>query len=73
MTLFADVVATSEAAAATPKRTAKVAALAALLRRLEPDEVVPAVGFLTGLPHQGRIGVGWATMAALEVSHAAEP
>jgi len=73
MTAFADVVATSEAAASTPKRTAKVEAIAALLRRLDPDEVVPAVGFLTGVPRQGRIGVGWATVAGIDVPPAPEP
>ncbi|MGH9008687.1 MAG: hypothetical protein ACRDYF_02440, partial [Acidimicrobiia bacterium] len=49
--------------AATPARTAKIAALADLLRRLAPDEVEPTVGFLVGEPRQGRIGVGWATLA----------
>ena len=28
----------------------------------EPDEISRAVGFLTGEPRQGRIGVGWATI-----------
>jgi DNA ligase 1 len=73
MTLFADVVATSEAAAATSKRTAKVQALADLLGRLDPPEVLAMVGFLTGVPRQGRIGVGWATVAGIDVPHAAEP
>src|SRR4051794_31348027 len=68
---FAAVVAASEAAAATAKRTAKVAALADLLRELAPDEVRPAVGFLTGVPRQGRIGVGWATLAGRDRSPAA--
>ena len=53
-------------------RTAKVHALADLLGRLDRDEVVPAVGFLTGVPRQGRIGVSWATMSAIEVPPAAE-
>ena len=65
--LLADLVATSAAVAATRSRTAKVAALADLLRRLEPDEVEPAVGFLTGAPRQGRIGVGWRTAFGVEV------
>src|SRR5256714_14162551 len=49
--------------APTPAPPAKIAALADLLRRLDPDEVEPAVGFLVGEPRQGRIGVGWATLA----------
>jgi DNA ligase-1 len=72
VTLFAAVVAASDAAAATTKRTAKVAALGALLRQLERQEVRPAIGFLTGAPRQGRIGVGWATMAGLEGATADE-
>ena len=61
--LLAEVVEASVRVAATPGRTAKIAALAELLRRLAPDEVEPAVGFLVGEPRQGRIGVGWATLA----------
>ncbi len=61
-TLLAELVATSAVVAATTKRTEKRDALAALLRRLEPGEVAVAVGFLTGVPLQGRIGVGWRTL-----------
>src|SRR3954467_148898 len=70
VTSLAAVVEASEAATATTKRTAKVAAMADLLRRLEPGEVAGAVGFLTGTPRQGRIGVGWATLSALDVTAA---
>ncbi len=62
MTLFADVVATSQAVAATPKRSEKVAALAALLRAFAPDEVPAGIGLLVGAPRQGRLGVGWAQL-----------
>jgi DNA ligase-1 len=72
VTAFADVVAASETAAATTKRTAKVAALAELLGRLAPEEVAPAVGFLTGTPRQGRTGVGWATVGAVDTLAASE-
>ena len=41
--------------------------------RLEPDEVAPTVGFLTGVPRQGRIGVGWRTAFKVEVAPADEP
>ncbi|HYT39638.1 MAG TPA: ATP-dependent DNA ligase [Acidimicrobiia bacterium] len=61
--LLAEVVEASARVKATPARGAKVAALAELLRRLAPEEVEPAVGFLVGEPRQGRIGVGWATLA----------
>jgi DNA ligase 1 len=69
-TLFDDLAATSEAVAATTKRNDKVGALAAVLRRLEPVEVVPAVAFLIGTMPNGRIGVGWATIAGARVSPA---
>ncbi len=59
MTLLADVVAASSEVGGTSSRTRKVAILADLLRALEPDEVPIAVGFLTGVPRQGRVGVGY--------------
>jgi DNA ligase-1 len=71
--LLADLVATSSAVASTRARSAKTAALADLLGRLAPDEIDAAVGFLTGEPHQGRIGVGWATVHGLEVEPARTP
>ena len=71
--LFAQVVATSEAVAATRARSRKVAELADLLRRLEPDEVPIVVAILAGAPRQGRIGIGWRTVAKLQVEPAAEP
>ena len=73
MTLLADLVATSDRMAATSSRSAKVAALVELLRRLEPAEVAPTVALLSGEARQGRIGVGWATLAALATTPAAEP
>ncbi len=57
--LLDDLVATSERVASTRSRLAKVDALAELLGALEPDEILPAVGFLTAKPRQGRVGVGW--------------
>ena len=73
MTLLADVVATSRDVTATSSRSEKIATLADLLRRLEPDEVAPAVGFLTGVPRQGRVGVGYATIYGIERAPAQEP
>jgi DNA ligase-1 len=72
-TPLAEVVATSDAATATRSRTAKAEALAGLLGRLHHDEVEPVIGWLTGDPRQGRIGIGWATVAGLDVAPAAEP
>ena len=73
MTLLADVVAVSRDVTATSSRSEKIAILAELLRRLDPDEVAPAVGFLTGVPRQGRVGVGYATIYGIEQPPAQEP
>ncbi|HEY1565915.1 MAG TPA: hypothetical protein VGF68_02810, partial [Solirubrobacteraceae bacterium] len=73
MTLFADVVSASAAVAATSSRSAKVATLAGLLRALEPGEVPICVGFLSGAPRQGRVGIGYAAIRGLESAGPAEP
>jgi DNA ligase 1 len=71
--LLAEVVTTSDAVTSTRARSAKVAALSDLLGRLAPDEIEAVVGFLIGEPRQGRTGVGWATVARLDVPAAARP
>ena len=60
--LFVELARTAEVVAATSKRSDKVAALAAVLARLAPDEIVSAVAFATGTTPIGRLGVGWATL-----------
>jgi DNA ligase-1 len=70
---FERLVAASEAVAGTPARSSKVAALADLLAALAPDEVAPAAAMLVGAPRQGRIGVGWRTIAEVDVAAAEEP
>ena len=60
--LLDEVAETSAAVAASSARLAKVGRLAACLRRLEPEEVHPAVAFLAGELRQRQIGVGWATL-----------
>ncbi|MET1015249.1 MAG: ATP-dependent DNA ligase, partial [Leifsonia flava] len=70
--LLHELVTTTDAVTATRSRLAKVEALAELLRRLEPDEIAPAVGFLVGKPRQGRVGVGWRGMEAAMGSPAEE-
>ena len=72
MTLLADLVAASDRAAATASRLAKREAIAGLLRAASPDEVPIAVAWLAGAVRQGRIGVGWATLAGLRRSPASE-
>jgi DNA ligase-1 len=59
-----DLVATSRRVAETRSRSAKTAELAGLLRRLSPEEIDPAVSFLTGNLRQGRIGLGPAAVRA---------
>ena len=69
-----DLVATSRRVAETRSRSAKTAALADLLRRLGPEEIDPAVSWLSGFLRQGRIGLGGAAVRnALPGSAAAEP
>jgi DNA ligase 1 len=72
MTLLADVVTASSEVGATSSRSKKVAILAELLRRLDPDEVALAVGFLAGVPRQGRVGVGYSTIYGVERTPAGE-
>ena len=73
MTLLAEVVGASTEVTATSSRSRKVAILAELLRGLDATEVPVAVGLLTGVPRQGRVGVGYATVYGLEKEPAAEP
>jgi len=72
MTLLADVVAASSEIAETNSRSRKIAILAELLRRLDTDEIPIAVGFLSGVPHQGRVGVGYSIAYGVESVAAAE-
>jgi DNA ligase-1 len=71
--LFSEVAETSRRLAETSKRGEKSALLAALLGRAAPDEVPVVVGFLTGAPRQGRIGVGWRTLQRVATDAAREP
>jgi len=72
MTLLADVVTASELVADTSSRSRKVEILAELLRRLDASEVPIAVGFLSGLSRQGRVGVGYSTIHGIEREPAGE-
>ena len=57
-----DLVDASAAVAATPARGEKVRALAALLAEASPEDVRPAVAYLSGSLTQRQIGVGWASL-----------
>src|SRR5262245_51056977 len=72
VTLLADVVAASQEVAETSARSRKVALLADLLGRLDPGEVAIAAGLLSGVPRQGRVGVGYSTIYGIESSPAEE-
>ncbi|CAN5771646.1 ATP-dependent DNA ligase [soil metagenome] len=71
--LFAALASASEELAATSKRSAKTAILAAVLTQLAAEEIEPTVGILTGAVRQGRIGVGWAQLRDLDVDAAPAP
>ncbi len=61
---LARLVAAADQVAATSSRSAKRDVLAALLEAMAPSEIEAGVGFLVGEPRQGRVGVGWATVAS---------
>jgi DNA ligase-1 len=55
-----DLVTTSARVGDASGRLEKIGLLADLLRRLAPDEIEIAIGFLSGEPRQGRMGIGGA-------------
>ncbi|MFT4087889.1 MAG: ATP-dependent DNA ligase, partial [Gordonia sp. (in: high G+C Gram-positive bacteria)] len=70
---LAALVETCTVVTATRSRTAKVAALAGLLALTSPDDIPVVVGLLLGKPRQGRIGVGWRSLADLDAEPADAP
>jgi DNA ligase-1 len=68
---FEEIVSVSAAVAKTSGRLEKIARLADLFTRVSPDELPIAIGFLIGWPRQGKVGVGWATVAAAREQRAA--
>jgi DNA ligase-1 len=71
--LFADLVAATAAVAATASRKDKTAALADLIASAAPDDVPMIIGLVSGDPRQGRIGIGWSTVASLDTAPAEVP
>ena len=71
MTRFAGLVDTSQRVGANPARRTKVRELAAFLRTLRPEEIEAAVHYLSGETLQGRIGIGYAALQAIELKIAA--
>jgi DNA ligase 1 len=70
--VLAELVRTSKAVATTAARSEKTALIAELLRRLDARDVGLAVAYLCGEVPQGRLGVGYSTLADTEVAHASE-
>ena len=63
--LLTQVVATSQAVAATRSRLAKRDALVQLLRAAEPADLPVVVSYLAGEVRQRRTGIGWASLRSL--------
>ncbi|GAA5048881.1 ATP-dependent DNA ligase [Nocardia callitridis] len=64
--LFSHVVRVSAAVRATTSRKTKIATLAELLGSAAPEELAPVVAWVSGELPQGRLGIGWRTLTALE-------
>jgi len=63
--LLTELVLTSQAVAATPRRSAKIDKIADMLRAATPAEVPVVVAFLSGELRQRQIGVGYAALGGL--------
>ncbi len=72
MTLLFDVVTASREVADATSRSRKIAILGDLLKGVDPTEVPIVVGFLSGVPRQGRVGIGYATIYGIERPPAGE-
>ena len=72
MTLLTEVVTASRDLSDTSSRSEKIGILAELLGRLDASEVAVAVGFLAGVPRQGRVGIGYSTIYGIERAPARE-
>ena len=73
MTLLAEIVDASKKVGETSSRSSKIGILAGLLRKLEVNEVPIAVGFLSGIPRQGRVGIGHSIAYGVQPPPAVDP
>lgn len=71
--LLAELVSTAGRVGATSSRLAKIDALAELLTRADPTEITAVMGLLLAAPRQGKLGVGWRGIAALDITHTDSP
>ena len=69
--LLTELVLTSQAVAATPRRSVKIEEIARLLRTASPAEVPVVVAFLSGELLQRQIGVGYAALGGLRTGDGA--
>ena len=69
--LLTELVLTSQAVAATPRRGVKIDEIARLLRAASPAEVPVVVAFLSGELLQRQIGVGYAALGGLRTGDGA--
>ena len=69
---LSEVVTASSVVASTSSRGKKIELLADVLRRLASNDIAIAIGFFTGWPRQGKLGIGWATLDAARPPNAAE-
>ncbi|KAB1861465.1 ATP-dependent DNA ligase [Microbacterium algeriense] len=70
---LSELVTTTDHVAATSSRLAKIDAIARLLDGADEGDVAALVGLLLAAPRQGRLGIGWRGLAALDIAHAEEP
>ena len=63
---------TSAAVAEASGKLIKIGHLAALLQALAPEEVDIAIGFLSGEPRQGRMGLGYSTIWQAKTTEVAD-
>ena len=70
--LFQEIAEVSRAVSETRARSTKIALLAACLSHLAPEEAEIGVGFLSGEPRQGKIGLGYAAIRDLDRPAAAD-
>ena len=73
MTRLAELVRTSAQVAGDSSRLAKTRHIADCLRRLDPDEVEIAIAYLSGETRQGKLAVGFATLASCRGPAASAP
>lgn len=71
--MLSQLVSSTEEVAATSSRLVKIDVLARLLAQADADEIVPLTGLLLATPRQGRLGVGWRGISALEIAHTDAP